>query len=61
MIHFDTGLAHDAPFLNRQVQDYLKDQTFTPEQEDAIKKLITSIASGYHHTISRMEWGPGWG
>ncbi len=60
MIQFEEGLAHDAKYLNRQVSEYLHGQTFTVEQEQAIIKLITAIASGYNHTISRMKWGPGW-
>jgi hypothetical protein len=60
MIQFDGETTHDAAFLNQKVTEHLGTQTFTPEQEAAIIQVIRAIASGYRHTISRMEWGPGW-
>lgn len=50
----------DSRWLNRQIEGHLDGQTFTPKQEQAIKKLILEIAYGYRDTISRMDWGPGW-
>lgn len=50
----------DSIWLNREITEHLKGQAFTSEQETAITKLIQEIAYGYRHTISSMNWGPGW-
>ncbi len=62
MIKFDEKEHRDARFFNKCISDtlYGAQGTFTEDQELRIKQLIRTLASGYQHTISRIEWGPGW-